>query len=103
MLYICIGLRNTTDGADSPNYLKNLIIMRGTRKSIWHDAKEEPQESKFIVVMHTVIEHTCNNEFATTDYKRIHMDAIEAEYTWSEFVEENGAEKWCYEIDLEMA
>lgn len=77
--------------------------MRGIRKSIWHDAKEEPQENRFIVVKHTVIEHTCNNEFATTDYKRIHMDAIEAEYTWSEFVEESGTEKWCYEIDLEMA
>lgn len=76
--------------------------MRGTRKSIWHDAKEEPQESRFIVIKHTVIEHTQSNDYTTTDYNRIHMDAIEAEYTWSEFVEESGTEKWCYEIDLEM-
>lgn len=76
--------------------------MRETRTSIWHDAKEEPQESRFIVVKHTVIEHSQNNEYATTDYNRIHMNAIEAEYTWSEFVEESGTEKWCYETDLEM-
>lgn len=75
--------------------------MRGIRKSIWHDAKEEPQESRFIVIKNTVIVHIQNNEYATTDYNRVHMDAIEAEYTWSEFVEESGTEKWCYEIDLE--
>lgn len=76
--------------------------MRGTRKSIWHDATEEPQESRFIVIKHTAIEHILSNDYVTTDYNRIHMDTIEAEYTWSDFVEESGTEKWCYEIDLEM-
>lgn len=75
--------------------------MERTRRSIWHDAKEEPQEGGFIVVKHTVIEHTWDNEFAITDYNRVYMDAIEAEYTWNEFVEESGTEKWCYETDLE--
>ena len=75
--------------------------MRGIKKSIWHDANEEPQESRFIVIKHTVTEHTWDSEFTTTDYNRVHVDAIEAEYTWSEFVEESGMEKWCYEIDLE--
>lgn len=50
--------------------------MRGTRKSIWHDAKEEPQENDIVVVKRVVIGCMFGDEVATVEYDRIDADAV---------------------------
>ena len=69
--------------------------MRGTRKSIWHDAKEKPQGDGFIIMKSARIGHERGKELyaCAEDVKRY--------YTWSKLVEDCRIEKWCYETDLE--
>lgn len=50
--------------------------MRGTRKSIWHDATEEPQENDIVVVKRSVIGYMFGDEVATIEYGRIDADAV---------------------------
>lgn len=47
--------------------------MRGTRKSIWHDAKEEPEKD----------------------------DSLLIEKMWDDYVYFNDLIRWCYISDLE--
>lgn len=41
--------------------------MRGARKSIWHDAKEEPQENDIVVVKRDVIGRMFGEEVTTVE------------------------------------
>ena len=77
--------------------------MKGTRKSIWHDAKEEPQENDIVVVKRTVIGYMFGDEATTVEYDRIDADAVVEQDPWSEYVKDCRIEKWCYETDLERA
>lgn len=74
--------------------------MRGTRKSIWHDAKEEPSENDIVVVKRAVIGYMFGDEVATVEYDRIDADAVMEQDSWSEYVKDCRIEKWCYETDL---
>lgn len=75
--------------------------MRGARKSIWHDAKEEPQENDIVVVKRDVIGRMFGEEVTTVEYGRIDADAVMEQYSWGEYVKDCRIEKWCYETDLE--
>ena len=79
--------------------------MRGGRKSIWHDAKEEPQENNIIVIQYYTEEQISGRifgtEITTIKYDRAFVDAISLQYTWEEYAEANRVQKWCYETDLE--
>ena len=70
--------------------------MRGTRKSIWHDAKEEPWKDGFILV-----------EKKTDDCGDIYYGVVGMEWIrkisscWDDYVYFNYVVRWCYISDLE--
>ncbi len=72
--------------------------MRGTRKSIWHDAKEELRGDGVVVLRQVIVRCLYDRKLRLTHYNRVCMENID---DWCAFARQTGTEKWCYEIDLE--
>lgn len=75
--------------------------MRRTRKSIWHDAKEEPTENDNVLVK---VNLGCDNR---TNEDIVYYDVIKMsrslgpDHDWENYIYHSDVEKWCYISDLE--
>lgn len=71
--------------------------MEGTRKSIWHDAEEEPQLGGYILVK----QHIPTDIYCVTAYDRVNAACVKNGLGWKQYVCDCDVVKWCYEVDLE--
>lgn len=69
--------------------------MRGTRKSIWHVANEEPQKDDFLLV-EKALDDCCSI------YDVVDMECIKnTSSCWNDYVHITDLVRWCYISDVE--